>query len=150
MNEIFRRRKTLLVYKSVQVELFKFVFWSNLLTAFVILSTGWLFIRTLQKFSTEIDDLAYLKEVVNAVSGYSWIYFIYVITGLVLMMSLVFYTWLKSSNTIAGPLFNIKKNLEDYVQNGNFRPIKLRDNDKLLELAEIINAAISRAESEKK
>ena len=144
------RRRTLLVYKSIQVELFKVVFWSNLLTAFVILFTGFLFLYTLQKFSTDIEDLSYLKEVVRTISGYAWIYFIYVLTGFLLVMGLVFYTWLKTSNTIAGPLYNIKKNLEDYVQNGNFRPIKLRDNDKLIELADVINAAIARAASEKK
>ncbi len=145
MSDPKNRRRKLLIYKSVQVELFKVVFWSNLLTTFVILMTGYLFLYTLQKFSLEIEDLTYLKEVTNAITSYSWIYFIYVITGFVLVMSMVFYTWLKISNAIAGPLFKIKKNLDEYNQTGEFRPIQLRDNDKLTELADAINLAIARA-----
>lgn len=126
------------------------VFWSNLFTTFVILATGYLFLYTLKRFSFEIEDLTYLREVTNAITDYSWIYFVYVLTGFVIVMSLVFYTWLKISNTIAGPLYKIKKTLEEYIETGDFRPISLRDNDKLTEFADVINKAIARKESEKK
>ncbi len=138
------QRKKLLIYKSIQIELFKVVFWSNIFTTFIILLTGYLFLHTLEQFSTEIEDLSYLGEVTRAISSYSWIYFIYVATGFVVVMSLVFYAWLKTSNTIAGPLYNIKKSLEHYVETGEFRPVKLRENDKLTEIAGLINAAIMR------
>ncbi|MGZ3726391.1 MAG: hypothetical protein ACXWQQ_11350 [Pseudobdellovibrio sp.] len=144
------RRRTLLIYKPIQIELFKVVFWSNLFTSFVILLTGFLFLHTLEQFSTEIAELSYLTEVTRAITNYSWIYFIYVATGFLIVISLVFYSWLKTSNAIAGPLYNIKKSLDLYVETGEFKPIKLRENDKLTELAGLINSAIIRAESQKK
>ena len=144
------RRRKLLIYQPIQMELFKVVFWSNLFTSFVILFTGYLFLHTLEKFSTEIEDLSYLAEVTRTVTSYSWIYFIYVATGLAIVLSLAFYSWLKTSNTIVGPLYNIKKNLELYIQTGEFKPIKLRENDKLTDLADSINSAINLAKSSPK
>lgn len=138
------KRTKLLIYPSIQTELFKVVLLSNLFTAFVLMMSGFAFLLTLKNFSADVSELSDLAEAVSAISQYTWIYAVYIGTGISIVTCLTLYAWLKISNTIAGPLFNIKRTLSQYVESGEFKTIKLREGDKLQELADLINQALQK------
>ena len=142
------RRKKLLIYNSVQIELFKVVFWSNFLTATIICAASIGFIITLENLASENIELHFLNQITDIILQFSWIYFIYLLVGFLMSILLVFYIWLKISNTIAGPLYKIKKVLEKYITDGKFEKIQLRKNDKIHEIANLINQSIEKKQED--
>lgn len=140
-------RKKLLIYKSIQIEMFKIVFWSNFLTAAIVSAASIGFIMTIENLAHENIELGFLSQITDIIFQYSWIYFIYLLVGLIFSIALVFYVWLKMSNAIAGPLYKIKTVLENYVSQGKFETIRLRKTDKIHEIADLINQSIEKSNS---
>jgi hypothetical protein len=136
------RRKKLFIYKPIQGELFRIIFWSNFLTSvvFVLATIG--FVYTVQNISEQTDS-NYLTGTLQSLSKFYWIYFIYLFAGLMFCMGLITYSWLKVTHTVAGPLFQIRSKLESYIESGEFKNIQLREKDKLHEIAELINKAVA-------
>ena len=91
-----------------------------------------------------------LLQILNLVDDYLWIYFIYITTSLILCMMIIVYAWLVISNRFAGPVYRIQKNIEGYLQEGTFLPIKLRKNDALGNLADTVNQLMERVDQNKK
>ncbi|MBC7421547.1 MAG: hypothetical protein H7328_12540 [Bdellovibrio sp.] len=142
------RRKKLLIYKDIQIEMFKIIFWSNLLTVMVVSGAGFIFISTVRNLAIEAD-LAYIPRMFAMLSEFIWIYFVYLIIGVFFVFGLIFYAWLRISNMIAGPLYNIRRQLENYVRTGVFNKVVLRKKDKIQDFAELINESIQLSQKDK-
>lgn len=136
-------RRTFLVYKPIQIELFKVILWSNLITALFISLAGFGFIHTVTTVATD-NHMSSLMVAINELKEFIWVYLVYLIVVFVLVMSFAFYAWIRISHSIAGPLYKIKMVLENYLKTGEFQTIVLRKDDKIKELAELINNSIQK------
>lgn len=71
-------------------------------------------------------------------------------TSLILCALIITYACLVISNRFAGPAYRIQKNIEGFLQEGQFMPIELRKNDVLINLAATVNQLMERVDQNKK
>ena len=142
------RRKVFLIYKPVQILILKVITASCFLSIFSVVAGTALFYSTLtgSYFDTEAEGI---YQAIHLINNYSNIYFMYVALSILFTSGLIIYSWLKLSHKIAGPLFRIRSNLRNYVDGTtpDFESIKLRKNDELQDLADLINQAINKNNS---
>lgn len=148
MDQTKERRHKLFIYKSVQKEMLRIVLWTQALTVVSLVGAGLAFIYTLDSLSG-ISELHYLSRTVYALKQVGWIYLVYLVLSVIFAFCLSFYAWLKISHLIAGPLYRIKTQLEEYLRTGEFKSIRLRDKDQIQDIAELINSAVEMSRKEK-
>lgn len=139
------RRSGLFIYKSVQWLILKVILASVLLSSLAIIGASIFYYNYLLSMYQQSDDIE-IYQVLRFVTHHGPIYFIFLTIALLFAFAVIIYSWLKLSNKVAGPLYQIRKNLSEYVegQNNEFVSIKLRKGDELHDLAEIINAAMEK------
>ncbi len=88
-----------------------------------------------------------IYHLLSMLGRYKYIYFFYVLIGLAFTIWLIYLSFMKLSLKIAGPVFRMQKNLREYVESEEnvFKPISLRKNDQMQELARYINEGIAKS-----
>jgi hypothetical protein len=143
MKKISNRRKDFLIYKPVQILMLKIILATCFLSVFSILMASLFFYVFILKQYSDVqnDEIVY---VLNVLSRYKYTYFSYVAIGLIFTTWLISFAWLKLSHKIAGPLYRMQTDLQSYVDApaSAFKPISLRRNDEMKDLAKYINEAV--------
>ncbi len=140
------RRRTFFIYKPIQILILKVILSSCLLSVFSVLSATALFYLFILNQYTETQNYQ-LYQFITLLREFKTVYFIYVILGLIFSAGLIVYSWLKLSHKIAGPLYQMRQNLNQYVETNQaeFIPISLRKDDEMQDLALSMNAAIAKS-----
>ena len=143
------KRKVLFINKPLQMYFLKLLAGSCILCILAMSLSSFGFYFSIRELYDRSEN-PQLLQILNLVDDYLWIYFIYITTSLILCMMIIVYAWLVISNRFAGPVYRIQKNIEGYLQEGTFLPIKLRKNDALGNLADTVNQLMERVDQNKK
>lgn len=143
------RRTVFFIYRPIQILILKVIVASCLLSvAAVLFSTVVFFISIKNQYF--LENTYEFNSLIELIQDYKIFYFTHVFVGLLLAVGLIIYSWLKLSHKIAGPLYRMRFNLKEFVVDGKeFVPIKLRKDDEMHDLADLINRAVIKGAPEK-
>lgn len=132
------RRKELFIYKPVQLLILKTMVGSGVLCLISTLTATVCFYFYILK-QYEVTQDRDLHILMTGLYDYSWVYLVFLSMGILFSSAIIIYGWLKLSHRIAGPLYHIRKNLQELMSGQPFRKIVLRKEDELKDLADLVN-----------
>lgn len=91
------------------------------------------------------DSAEYARRFIEAGTVYTVFSLIWkpIVTVLVLNIIILVLASIYYSHRIAGPIYRLKKLLEEKIKGGHIEPVYFRKNDEFQELAELINKVLS-------